>query len=214
MSRAGRRKFAPTAGGDQDSRRSVSIAPAAGRDAGPTVPVRGGPHEVCELSFCICHSVSVLEGSNHPLRSIGPLSTTAPVFNWTGSPPPRHGLRRECASVPNARQRHRLPPGPKAGLPFPIKGRLGRIYAEFVAVQKERAVKRRVPVAITAERIERALDRVAEIIVAWGDKGESLLPLYDYLERALEEHRQKEERLAAVHQRVKQSLGRTATRSS
>lgn len=34
----------PAAGGEQDSRRSVSIAPAAGRDAGPTVPVRGGPH--------------------------------------------------------------------------------------------------------------------------------------------------------------------------
>ena len=44
LSRVGRRKFAPAAGGERDSRRSVSIAPAAGRDAGPTVPVRGGPH--------------------------------------------------------------------------------------------------------------------------------------------------------------------------
>jgi hypothetical protein len=43
LSRVERRKFAPVAGGEQDSRRSVSIAPAAGRDAGPTVPVRGGP---------------------------------------------------------------------------------------------------------------------------------------------------------------------------
>lgn len=129
-------------------------------------------------------------------------------------PLPRHSLRRPCASVLNARQRRRLPAEPKVCLPFQIKGRLRRSYAEFVAVQKERAVKRHVPVPVTTERIERALDRVAEMIVARGDKGVPLLPLYDYLERALEDHHQKEERLAAVHRRVKRSLGRTATRSS
>ena len=139
----------------------------------------------------------------------GPFSTTALAFNLKGSPLPRHSLMR-----PIARQFRRLPHGPKEGLPFLIKRPVGRRYAEFVAVQKEQAVKRCGPVAITAERIERALDRVAEIIVAWGNKGESLLPLYDYLERAVEEHRRKEERLAAVHQRVRQSRGRTATRSS
>jgi hypothetical protein len=93
MSRAGRRKFASAAGGDQDSRRSVSIAPAEGRDAGPTVPVRGGPHEVCEivvlhLSVCIMASVhawahvddtatlrvgGVPESSNDPPGLIGPI---------------------------------------------------------------------------------------------------------------------------------------------
>ena len=67
---------------------------------------------------------------------------------------------------------------------------------------------------ITVQRIERALDRVAEIIVARGDQGETWLPLYDYLERALQDHRAKEELLAAVRQRVIRSQDRTATRSS
>lgn len=59
------------------------------------------------------------------------------------------------------------------------------------------------PRPVTAERIERALDRVAEIIVARGDRGEEWLPLYDYLERALQDHQAKEERLKAVSDRVK-----------
>lgn len=67
---------------------------------------------------------------------------------------------------------------------------------------------------ITAERIERALDRVAEIIVARGQQGEVLLPLYDHLERALQDHQAKEQRLAAVRQRVIRSRDRTAVRSS
>jgi hypothetical protein len=59
------------------------------------------------------------------------------------------------------------------------------------------------PRPVTAERIERALDRVAEIIVARGDQGEKWLPLYDYLERALRDHKAKEDRLNAARQRVK-----------
>lgn len=67
---------------------------------------------------------------------------------------------------------------------------------------------------ITAQRIERALDRVAEIIVARGDQGETWLPLYEYLERALQDCHAKERRLAVAHQRVKRLRDRTATRSS
>ena len=67
---------------------------------------------------------------------------------------------------------------------------------------------------ITAERIERALDRVAKIIVMRGDQGEAWLPLYEYLERALRDHIAKEERMAALRERVTRSMGRTEARSS
>ena len=67
---------------------------------------------------------------------------------------------------------------------------------------------------ITVQRIERALDRVAEIIVARGDQGETWLPLYDYLERALQDCQAKEGRLAAAHERVKRLRDQTAVRSS
>lgn len=85
-----------------------------------------------------------------------------------------------------------------------------------MALQKGEAVRRYSPTPrpVTTQRIERALDRVAEIIVARGDHGEAWLPLYDHLERALKDHRAKEERLAAVRQRVIRSQDRTATRSS
>ncbi|MBZ9992675.1 hypothetical protein [Mesorhizobium sp. BH1-1-4] len=69
-----------------------------------------------------------------------------------------------------------------------------------MALQNGEAVRRYslTPRPITAQRIERALDRVAEIIVARGDDGEAWLALYEHLERALQDHRAKEERLAAV----------------
>lgn len=51
---------------------------------------------------------------------------------------------------------------------------------------------------VTVQRIERALDRVAEIIVARGDQGEAWLPLYDYPERAMQDLQAKEVRLAEV----------------
>ncbi|MGX5799657.1 hypothetical protein ACWGS9_00220 [Bradyrhizobium sp. Arg314] len=70
------------------------------------------------------------------------------------------------------------------------------------------------PRPVTAERIERVLDRVAEIIVARGDKGEALLPLYDHLERALQDYQARKERIATVHERVKRLQDRTAERSS
>lgn len=60
---------------------------------------------------------------------------------------------------------------------------------------------------ITSERIGRALDRVAEIIVAQGDQGEALLPLHDYLEGAMQDLQTKDKRLAAVRERFKRSKG-------
>lgn len=60
---------------------------------------------------------------------------------------------------------------------------------------------------VTTERIERVLDRVAEIIVARGEQGEAWLPLYDHLEAALQNLQAKERRLSAVRERVKRSKG-------
>lgn len=56
------------------------------------------------------------------------------------------------------------------------------------------------PRPVTVEPIGRALDRVAEIIVA---RSEAWLPLYDHLERAMRDLQAKEERLAEVRERVK-----------
>lgn len=59
------------------------------------------------------------------------------------------------------------------------------------------------PRPVTVERIARALDRVAEIIVSRSDKGEAWLPLYDHLERAMRDLQAKEKRLGEVRERVK-----------
>jgi hypothetical protein len=85
-----------------------------------------------------------------------------------------------------------------------------------MALQKGEAVRRYSPALqpITVQRIERALDRVAEIIVARGNQGETWLPLYDHLERALNDYQAKEGRLAGVHQRVTRLRDQRATRSS
>ncbi|RUU00126.1 hypothetical protein EOD23_23900 [Mesorhizobium sp. USDA-HM6] len=69
------------------------------------------------------------------------------------------------------------------------------------------------PKPVTPERIERALDHVAEIIVARGEQGEAWLPLYEYLERALEQCHAKKDRLAMVRQRAARSQDRAAMRS-
>jgi hypothetical protein len=78
------------------------------------------------------------------------------------------------------------------------------------------AVKRYAPAPrpVTADRIERALDRVAEIIMARGEQGEAWLPLYDHLEQALRDHQAKEARLEEVRQRVIRLRDRMAGRSS
>lgn len=70
------------------------------------------------------------------------------------------------------------------------------------------------PQPVTPERIERVMDRVAEIIVARGDKGRELLPAYERLEKMLLNCQAEDEKLAAVRQRFQRSRGRTASRPS
>lgn len=57
---------------------------------------------------------------------------------------------------------------------------------------------------ITTERIERALDRLAEIMVELGERGAHYLPIYERLEREIAERKALENKMAAVHDRVKQ----------
>ncbi|CCF19075.1 protein of unknown function [Pseudorhizobium banfieldiae] len=64
---------------------------------------------------------------------------------------------------------------------------------------------------ITPERIERALDRVAEIIVDLKD-GQKCLPIYERLEAELKAMRAAENTMASVMQRVRGSKGRKAGR--
>jgi len=56
---------------------------------------------------------------------------------------------------------------------------------------------------VTAEEIEIALDRVAEIMVARGRAGAILLPFYERLERELELARSVEAKMAEIRERVK-----------
>jgi hypothetical protein len=64
---------------------------------------------------------------------------------------------------------------------------------------------RRVPLntVITAETLEKCLDRVAEIIVQAGEKGAVYLPIYERLESELEKARAIEARMERVRTRAK-----------
>lgn len=55
---------------------------------------------------------------------------------------------------------------------------------------------------ITPERIERALDGLAGVIVAHGREGEELLPLYERLEAMLVASQLRETRIASVRSRA------------
>lgn len=55
---------------------------------------------------------------------------------------------------------------------------------------------------ISIERVERALDKLAEIIVFLGDDGVNVLPLYDRVESELETMKASADRLASVHKRA------------
>ena len=66
---------------------------------------------------------------------------------------------------------------------------------------------------ITAARLERCLDRIAEIITADRDGGRVYLPIYARLECELAEHHAAEELMAAAQQRVRRLRDRMIARS-
>lgn len=68
------------------------------------------------------------------------------------------------------------------------------------------------PEPVTAERIERALDGLARIMVDAGAAGRAYLPIFVRLERELADMRDADDAMAAVLDRVKRSTDRTAER--
>jgi hypothetical protein len=58
-------------------------------------------------------------------------------------------------------------------------------------------------VVITVEVLEKCLDRLARIIDQAGDRGVVYLPIYDRLEAELMALKDREDRLARIHARVR-----------
>lgn len=58
---------------------------------------------------------------------------------------------------------------------------------------------------LTAERIERALNRLAEIMIKLGSQGERCLPIYERLETELATWRAREHKMVEARERVKRS---------
>lgn len=67
---------------------------------------------------------------------------------------------------------------------------------------------------LTVERVERALDKLAEIIVFLGDDGVNLLPIFERVEADLETMKASTDRLASVRERLKRSKDRKEGRPS
>lgn len=59
--------------------------------------------------------------------------------------------------------------------------------------------------SVTAERIERALDKLAEIIVLLGENGVNVLPIYDRLEKELAALQSSDSRMDEIRARAAQS---------
>lgn len=58
---------------------------------------------------------------------------------------------------------------------------------------------------ITAGRIERALNRLSEIMVQLGPEGDICMPIYERLESELTVYRAREQKSAEVHERARNS---------
>lgn len=67
---------------------------------------------------------------------------------------------------------------------------------------------------ITVDRIEKCLDRLAQIMVASGAEGRAYLPIYERLESELEAMRDTDVKMSRIYARVRRSKDRTAVRSS
>ena len=58
---------------------------------------------------------------------------------------------------------------------------------------------------LTVQRVERALDKLAETIVFLGDDGQKLLPLYDRLEKELAALKSSDSRMDEIRARAARS---------
>lgn len=66
------------------------------------------------------------------------------------------------------------------------------------------------PKPVTAERIERALDVLARIMIELGEEGLRCLPIYERLEKELAAIKSGQDKMAAVQERAKRSKDQTA----
>lgn len=66
------------------------------------------------------------------------------------------------------------------------------------------------PMPMTIERVEAALDKLATIMVAMGDDGPKLLPLYESIDADLKAMKAVDDGMAEVRARAKLSSDRTA----
>lgn len=67
---------------------------------------------------------------------------------------------------------------------------------------------------LTVERLERALDLLAAEIVAFGDRGRELLPMFQRLETELANMRAEADLMASVRARLKPRADRMEAQSS
>lgn len=67
----------------------------------------------------------------------------------------------------------------------------------------------RKPKPVTAERIERSLDRLAEIMVKVGDEAFKVVPIYERLKMELAAYRAREQKMVEVRERAKRSKARS-----
>lgn len=62
--------------------------------------------------------------------------------------------------------------------------------------------------AVTVERLEGALDCLAEVMVEMGNDGAVYLPIYERLERELAEMRSAQDKMTAIRERAKAARSR------
>lgn len=90
----------------------------------------------------------------------------------------------------------------------------GRFLSRIAFVEIEKPVLTPRPVAVTAENIERALDRLSQIMKRMGKEAPLYYPIYSRLEDELAALSAKDDRMVAVLERARRSQGRTAARLS
>jgi hypothetical protein len=82
----------------------------------------------------------------------------------------------------------------------------------FVEIESPALTPR--PVAVTAENIERALDRLSQIMKRMGKDMTVYSPIYARLEKELAALAAEDDQMSAVLERARRSRGRTAARLS
>lgn len=62
------------------------------------------------------------------------------------------------------------------------------------------------PIVVTTETLEQCLDRIAQIVDRYGRDGIAYLPYFDYLEKALDDFKARDDATTALLDKVRQRL--------